>query len=107
SHLVIALVGAAVLLAVAGLAAGGAHAAQTEDPGQVGRVLGAALVQLPAVWLVTGIAVAVFGLAPRLVVLGWVALVGFLLLGQLGPMLRLDQWAMNLSPYAHLPKLPG
>ncbi|MGH3655055.1 MAG: ABC transporter permease [Micromonosporaceae bacterium] len=107
SHLVIALLGAAVLLLGAGAAAGLSHAAQTGDPGQVSRVLAAALVQLPAVWLLTGIVVAVFGFAPRLVVLGWIALVGFLLLGQLGPMLRLDQWAMDLSPYAHLPKLPG
>jgi len=29
-----------------------------------------------------------------------------LLLGQPGQLLRLPQWLMNLSPYAHLPTVP-
>ena len=35
------------------------------------------------------------------------ALVVFLLIGELGPLLRLDQWIMNISPYVHVPRLPG
>jgi len=107
SHLSVALVGTAVLLAVAGLTAGLAHASQTGDPDQIGRVLGSAMVQVPGAWVLTGIVVLVFGYAPRLVVLGWVALVTFLLLGELGPMLKLDQKIMDVSPYAHVPKMPG
>ena len=38
---------------------------------------------------------------------GWAALVAFLLLGQLGPILELPQWAMDISPFTHTPKLPG
>ncbi|GDY33062.1 ABC transporter permease [Gandjariella thermophila] len=107
SHLTVALAGTAVLLAGAGLGAGLAHAAGTHDAGQVGRVLLGALVHAPAAWVVTGVVVAAFGLAPRLVVAGWVALVAFLLLGVLGPVFRLDQWAMDLSPFTHVPRLPG
>ena len=68
----------------------------------------AALVQLPAVWVLTGITVLVFGLAPGLVHgrLGRARCV-FLLLGQLGPIFELPQWAMDLSPFTHMPKLPG
>lgn len=29
------------------------------------------------------------------------------MLGQLGPLLQLPQWARDLSPFTHLPKLPG
>ncbi len=74
---------------------------------QLPRVLGAAAVQLPAVWVLAAITIALFGLAPRLVMAGWGALALFLVLGQLGPVLRLRQWAMDVSPFTHVPKLPG
>jgi len=107
SHLTMALGGTAALLAGAGVGAGLAHGAQARDLGEFWRVLGGALVQVPAAWVVTAIVVATFGLAPRLVVAGWVALVAFLLVGELGPLLELDQRVMDLSPFAHVPKIPG
>lgn len=39
--------------------------------------------------------------------IGWSALAVFLMLGELGPMFGFDQWLMDLSPWAHLPKVPG
>jgi ABC-2 type transport system permease protein len=77
------------------------------DFGQLGRVVVAALAQLPAVWVLTGITVAVFGLAPGLIMAGWGALVLFLVLGQLGSVLNLPEWMLDLSPFSHSPKLPG
>ena len=108
SHVVFATLGAAVVLAAAGLGAGLVHGARVGDVGgQVGRLVGAALVQVPAVWVVAGIALALFGLFPKLTTVSWAFLVVFLVLGQLGPVLRLDQWALDLSPFTHIPKLPG
>ena len=107
SHLAIALGGTALLLAIVGLSAGVVAAAQAGDVGQVWRILAAALVQIPAAWLVVGIVTAAFGLAPRLVAVGWVALAGFVLLGEFGPLFELDQAVMDLSPFAHVPRLPG
>lgn len=107
SHITVALAGSTVLLMSAGLALGVTHGAQVGDMGQVGRMLGAALVQLPAAWVLTGIVVALFGLAPRLVIVGWVVLAAFLLLGELGPLLQLDPHVMDISPFTHVPKLPG
>ncbi len=107
SHVTIALGGSALLLAVVGVAAGLVTARQVGDIGQLGRVVGAALAQLPAVWLIVGIVVAVFGLAPRLVVLGWVALVGFALLGEFGQLFNFSQTVMDVSPFAHVPRLGG
>ncbi|OLF07510.1 ABC transporter permease [Actinophytocola xinjiangensis] len=107
SHLTVALVGSALLAAVLGLFAGFAHGAAVDDFGQIGRVLVAALVQLPAVWVLVGITVAVFGLAPGLVLAGWAALVVFLLLGQFGEILNLPAGLMDLSPFSHTPRLPG
>jgi len=107
SHVTIALAGSTLLLLAVGVFAGFAHGAAVGDLGELGRVLVAALVQLPAVWVLTGITVAVFGLAPGLVMAGWGALVLFMLLGQLGSVLGLPQWMLDLSPFTHSPKLPG
>ncbi|MFI9387527.1 ABC transporter permease [Kutzneria sp. NPDC052558] len=108
SHLAFALLGSAFLLAVAGAAIGLAVGLSDGDVGgQLPRLLGAAMVQAPAVWVLAGIATALFGLLPRLTSLAWAALVVFLLLGQLGSLFQLSQWALDLSPFTHLPKLPG
>lgn len=108
SHLTMGLAGSAWLMLAAGLTAGVAYGQSTDDlASEVARLGAASLAQLPAVWLVVGIALAAFGLAPRLGSFGWPVLVGFLLLGELGPVLRLPQAVMNLSPYAHSPRLPG
>lgn len=107
SHLTVALVGSALLLVAVGLFAGFAHGAAVDDFGRMGSVLVAALVQLPAVWVLIGITVAVFGLAPGLIMVGWGALVLFLVLGTLGEVLGLPGWMTDLSPFTHIPKLPG
>jgi ABC-2 type transport system permease protein len=107
SHLAMALGGVAVLLVVGGLGAGASWAVQSHDAGQFGPVLAGALVQVPAAWVLTAVVLVAFGLAPRLVAVGWAALVAFLLLGELGPLLKLDRWVMDLSPFGHVPRVPG
>ncbi|GLZ75489.1 exporter of polyketide antibiotics [Actinorhabdospora filicis] len=103
-HLAFAVIGPAVLLLTAGAAMGLVYGAAVGDVGgQLTSSLRSSAVQLPAVWVLTGLAVALFGLAPRLAALAWAALVVFVLLGQLGPILQLDQWAMDLSPFTHVP----
>lgn len=108
-HLTFALLGPAVVMAVTGLFAGLVYGASTGEVGrQVPRVIGAALVQMPAVWLLTGLTVAAYGLLPRLSpAVGWVALSLCVLLGQIGAALRLDQIVLDVSPFTHIPHLPG
>jgi len=107
SHIVIALLGTTAIIVATGLAAGLSYSAQTGHANDFGRVFVAAIVRLPAVWVLAGIAAAAFGLAPRAAVAGWAALVAFLLLGEFGPLFELPQSVMNISPYAHVPRLPG
>lgn len=108
SHLIFAIIGPAVLLLVAGLTMGLTYGVAIGDVGgQIGSSLRNSLVQLPAVWVLTGLALALFGLLPRLVLLAWAALVVFVLLGQLGPLLQLDQWMLDLSPFTHVPATGG
>jgi len=109
SHLLVAAGGAAVVLATGGALAGLAHGLRSGDVAdQLGRVLGAALVQLPAVWVMAAVGAALFGLAPRLVVgATWAILAVALTIAMFGEPLRFAQWVLDLSPFAHLPRLPA
>ena len=107
SQVLVTLAGAALVLAACGLGAGISHAIGSGDPGELSRLLGAQLASLPAVWVVAGIAVALFGLAPRAASLAWIALGGCFFLGVLGPLLQLPDWTMDLSPFNHVPKVPS
>ncbi|WP_310728611.1 ABC transporter permease [Streptomyces sp. N2A] len=106
-HLAVAYAGTVVVLGFGGLALGVSYGISVGDTGRVGPVLAAALAQVPAVWTLTGLAVLAFGLLPRATTAAWAVVGGCLALGWIGPSLRLPQWAMDLSPYGHLPKLPG
>lgn len=108
SHLVFAVAGPVVLLLLVGLTTGLAYGAHTGDIGAaVGQVLGGALVQVPAVWVLAGIAMALFGIVPRWAAAAWGALVAFLVLTELGSLVNLSKWVADISPYTHVPKLPG
>ncbi|MDT4992119.1 MAG: polyether ionophore transport system permease protein [Actinoplanes sp.] len=108
SHLAFALLGTALLLAVAGLAGGLAYGAQVHDVGgQVARLLGTAMVQLPAAWVLAGLGTALVGLAPRISSLAWAALIVSVLASELGALFGLNQWIVDLTPFTHVPKLPG
>ena len=109
SHLMVAAVGSAVVLAVGGLLAGLAHGLRSGDlGGELPRVLGGALVQLPAVWVMAAVGAALFGLAPRLVVgVTWAVLAAVLFVTMFGEALQLSQLVLDVSPFAHLPRLPA
>lgn len=108
SHVAVAAGGAVILLAAMGLGAAVTHGPRVGDiGGEVSRLVPAALVQLPAVLVLAGLALALVGILPRATALVWAALVAFLVIGQLGALLQLDQWVMDLSPFSHLPSLPG
>lgn len=108
SHLAFSLLGPAAALAAAGLVAGLVYGFSVDDvAGQVPRLLGAAMVQLIGVWVLTGIVVTLFGLMPRLVPAAWAAWVAFLVLLLLDAFDGVSQSLLNLSPFTHPPKLPG
>ncbi|WP_018683391.1 ABC transporter permease [Actinokineospora enzanensis] len=107
SHLVFTVLGPAVLLAVAGLAAGLGNAMHAGDLGhQLGHMLDAAVVELPAVWVLTGVAALLFGLLPQVSVpASWAVMGVFLVIALYGPVLGLAQAILDISPFVHVPKL--
>jgi putative exporter of polyketide antibiotics len=108
SHLAFTLLGPAVALVSYGLVAGLVYGSSTSDVGsQLPRVLGGALVQLPAVWTLAAVTVVFFGLLPRVTPIAWGALALCLLFGQFGAIFNFDQWLLDISPFTHVPRLPG
>lgn len=107
SHLVHAVASPPILMTVVGLSAGGSYAASADDASKVWPVLGGALVLVPAMWIFTGVTMALIGMAPERSVLAWGALIGCGVLGQLGPILQLPDKVLRISPFANVPPLPG
>jgi ABC-2 type transport system permease protein len=107
-HAALAVLASAAVMVVTAVVAGTVHGADSGDvSGQVARLVGAALSTLPAVWVVLAVALLLYGALPRFTGLSWAALIVFLLLGEFGDLLNLPDWLINLSPFAHLPAMPG
>lgn len=70
-------------------------------------ILAACLIQIPAIWLVGGLTVLLYGTAPRLAPAAWAVAGAILLIGWIGPALDAPRAVLDLSPFGHLPKLPG
>ncbi|GAA2943976.1 MULTISPECIES: ABC transporter permease [Streptomyces] len=100
-HLVIAFGGSALLMLLAGLGFAVGYGRE------IGPILGACLVQLPAIWVIGGLAVLLIGVLPRAAAVAWGVAGAVLLIGWVGPALDVPQVVLDLSPFGHLPKLPG
>ena len=105
-HLVVAGLGSAGLLVVGGVAmALGEGLTSGGLATLVPRLAGAGLAQVPAVWVMAGLAVGVFGLAPRIAVpVAWTALGVAALITLLGPAIRLSHWVLDVSPFSPYPE---
>jgi ABC-2 type transport system permease protein len=109
SHVTVAVAGAALLLAVAGVAAGLGYGLRIGSAGpELARMIGAAMGQLPSALVLAAVAVAFFGLLPRACAAGaWTALCLVVLINLFGQVLQLSHWVLDLSPFTHAPRLPG
>jgi ABC-2 type transport system permease protein len=107
-HLLFALVGPAVVLAAAGAAEGLTYGLISGDVGtEFGRGIASTTAQLPAVWVLAAVAVVLVGRLPRLSALSWGALAICVLVLLVGTTLRASQWLLDVSPFTHIPHLPG
>ncbi|MGW0482538.1 ABC transporter permease [Nonomuraea sp. NPDC003214] len=105
AHVAFAVAGPVLMLGAAGLTMGLTYGISLGDVGgQVPAMAGAALLWLPAVWVVAGLAVALLGLAPRAVAVAWAALGAFLLVELAFEFGRVGEGVLGLSPFSHVPK---
>jgi len=100
-HLVIAFGGSVLIMLLAGLGFAVGYGKEA------GPILGACLVQVAGVWLIGGVTVLLLGVLPRAAVAAWGVAGAVLLIGWVGPALDVPQAVLDLSPFGHLPKMPG
>ncbi|MDX1511596.1 MAG: hypothetical protein R3249_09630 [Nitriliruptorales bacterium] len=107
SHAAISFLGSALLMVVAGLAAGLTFGiGNGQGPGEVTSLVGAALVQVPAIWTLAAVALLLVGWLPEHSSWSWGVLAGTFLVTLLGAILGLGQAVLNLSVFQHTPQLP-
>jgi ABC-2 type transport system permease protein len=104
SHLFCAALNSTILLLVLGLTIGLGYGLNSGDLAyDLPRLLARTLTTLPAVWLMAGIAAALYGLLPRFAVAGtWGVLVIFLILELGWELQQISQAVFNISPFAYV-----
>lgn len=106
SHVIAALAGSAFAMLACGVVAGLVYGAAAGDVGgKLATVVATAAVQLPAVWLLSAVTLALFGIAPRFTPVAWGVLVGFVALYLIGSLAGFGQWVLDLEPFAHIPRV--
>jgi ABC-2 type transport system permease protein len=106
-RLLIPAVWSALLLAVGGLVIGAVYGASVHDPSQAGRLAAAALAYWPAVMVLVGLAVVLWGYLPRLATpLTWGVMAAMWFLTMFGEVFRLPAWLLGALPLAATPYLP-
>jgi ABC-2 type transport system permease protein len=104
SHGVVALMGSALVLLAAGTATAVVRVVATGDGGELPRLLGATLAYLPAVWVLAGTAVALFGFLPRAAsALAWAAIAYVTVMTMFAESFDWPRWVDDLSPLAWTP----
>lgn len=106
SVLVVAVTGVVVMMSVTGLTTGTAAALATGEWRLVGDLVLAHVNQVPAVLVVLGAAVALYGWVPRAVGAVWALVVFAVVVGTFGPLLDLPSWVFALSPFDHPATVP-
>ena len=106
-HLAVTLAGAVVVLLAGGLGLGLAYGLTIGDLGPVPGLVGDAIAYVPAVAVMAGVGLALFGLAPRAAAAVWGLLGLSVVSGFFGELLDLPGWVLDLSPYEHIPLGPA
>lgn len=107
SWVVVAGLGSLWLLLLSGVGDGLGAALATGDWELFGPVLLGHVAHTPAVWVLLGLAVALYGLAPRLTGLTWVLFVYGTVLSLFGGMLDFDDTVLGSSVFRHVGQYPA
>jgi len=77
-----------------------------ETPLAFGSLLRSMMVYVPALWIMLGLGIFFVGVFPKAAAFCWAYFTYIFIIGFFGELLDMPQWAMNLSPFHHIPQLP-
>ncbi len=108
SRALLVLGGTIVLQLAVGLGVGITNGLANQDVLHlVARYVAVAVMALPAIWILLGVAVAVVGAVPRLPWLAWLAFAYCVAVGELGSILGLPDWVQRTTPFWFTPRWPA
>ena len=105
-YLVIGLVGALVMQFLAMFGLWTAALSVMEEAISLRTMFQAAIVYVPAMWVMVAIAALLVGWAPRWTYVIWLYLGYSFFVVYLGGMLQVPEWMGKISPYGNVPQLP-
>ena len=106
-RLLIPAVGSAVLLLLGGGALGAVYGSTISDSSQAVTMAGAALAYWPAVMVLVGVAVALFGWLPRVAIpVAWGVVAATYFAMMLGEVFGLPTWLLDALPFSAVPYMP-
>jgi ABC-2 type transport system permease protein len=107
SHLAVAVGGTVIIMVVTGLATGVGFALASGDFGKVPSILGAALVMIPAMLVLGAFAMMLYGFSPRWAPFAWAGFAWAIVAGLFGTVIDIPEWALDISPFGHVPAIPA
>ncbi|MEO5610675.1 MAG: hypothetical protein ABIQ61_00730, partial [Ornithinibacter sp.] len=102
AHVVVVLGGLVLIIVASALVFGLTTSWSTGDSGYVASLLAAGLAFLPAELVISGIALALFGLLPRAYAVAWAAFGATAFIAFLGAGLQMPGWMLDLAPTTHV-----
>ncbi len=106
SHALVVLGGLMTIVLGSSLVLGLATALPVGDTAELAPILKSGLAYLPAELILGGLALAVYGLRPRLFGAAWAGYAGMAFIAFIGPGLKFRQWIVDLSPTTHVGNPP-
>lgn len=106
SSFFVSIVVSFVMLSLAAIGLWSAGTVVMVDSISFSTLYSAAMVYLPAMWIMIGLAVLLIGIAPKVTSLIWLYLLYSFVVVYLGGLLKFPEWMRNLSPYGNVPQLP-
>ncbi|MEI2774647.1 MAG: multidrug ABC transporter permease [Tetrasphaera sp.] len=103
SNVILAVVATAIGMVLAGTGLGWVASRASEATLSWGDVVRQALVTVPAVWVLVGLATAAVGAKPSRRLVGWLGILATFGLTLLGPTFKLPDYILAISPLCHVP----